>query len=354
MPSNRKNSFEFQPAPRYARRWLAILSLAMAFTFTARASAQQVTTADREAARKLMDEGDKKRDTGDMKGALKDYEAADTIMKVPTTTLEVARAQAALGQLLEARETLARLMSTTPAPKEPAPFTAARKSAETMNEELAEKIPTLEIVIAGAEDRPTEIFLDGERISETPSSPARPINPGIHVIVVKSGNFEKSLEVHIIAYDRKVITVEVEEPPPVAVMPPPEPITKRSRTAATTLTIGGFGLAAVGLGVGAVTGWMSLSKTGNLKDSCPNNQCSPDKQREIDDAKMLGNVSTATFIAGGVGAAAGVAGLVLLTRQSSEKGTTARSTPRRTTAAFAPTNVRSVIGASYVGIAGSF
>jgi hypothetical protein len=57
--------------------------------------------------------------------------------------------------------------------------------------------------------------------------------------------------------------------------------------------------------VGAITGVLSLSKVSDLRQSCPQNQCSSAEQGAINSAQSLGTTSTIAFVLGGVGAAAG-------------------------------------------------
>src|SRR5438270_8546116 len=78
------------------------------------------TPQEKETARNLMDEGRELRDEKkDVKAALQRFTAADQIMRVPTTAFEVASTQALLGQLVEARETLSRVLSSPAKPGEP-------------------------------------------------------------------------------------------------------------------------------------------------------------------------------------------------------------------------------------------
>lgn len=78
------------------------------------------------------------------------------------------------------------------------------------------------------------------------------------------------------------------------------------------------GLGVAGLGVGAVTGALAMSKNSESKDLCPTEgRCA--SQAGVDanaSAKSLGTVSTIAFIAGGVCVAAGVT-LVLTSGPSS-------------------------------------
>ena len=111
------------------------------------------------------------------------------------------------------------------------------------------------------------------------------------------------------------------------------------------LMFGGFGLAVVGVGVGAVTGLMSWSKTSELQDVCPNNRCPADKQSEIDSTKSLGTIANIAFIAGGVGAGIGVVGLVISRNDKKEASASARAASGLGLRAGAgPRGARSLVG----------
>jgi hypothetical protein len=70
---------------------------------TAPAAWAQPTETDRESAREFMAKGRDARSNDDIRQALQHFRSADEIMHVPTTSLEVAKAQADLGMLVEAR-----------------------------------------------------------------------------------------------------------------------------------------------------------------------------------------------------------------------------------------------------------
>jgi hypothetical protein len=343
---------------RFPIRVAAACTAAALFSLPAAVAHAQAHSApslsDRETARNLMDEGDKKRDSGDMKGALAAYEKADALMKVPTTGIEVARTQIALGKLLEARETLNRVSKIPAKAGEPAPFRDARKQADTLNAELANRIPSVVVVPSNTEPgQPSAINIDGEDIPPSVAAVPRKINPGTHVATVKSGKLEKKVEFIVAEKENKTVEVDFKDqvaaqPPPPPPPPPPKPQPSGSSTG-KILMFGGFGLAAVGAGVGAVTGLMSISKTGDIKDHCKNDKCTTDQADAIDSAKLLGNISTVAFIAGGVGAGVGVVGLLLMNKESKES-------PPDTPGAsgFHPTNIRAVLGPSYAGLTGAF
>ncbi len=299
------------------------------------------TATDRETARTMMDDGDKKRDAGDMRGALKSYERADGLMKVPTTGIEVARAQIALGLLLEAREVLARVLRTPAKAGEPGPFAAARKNAAQLDADLAARIPSILVVAKNPEPgQPPQVTIDGETIPATAAD------------VPRSGALEKKQDVTVAERETKTITLDLKDQPKAAEPPPPPPPPQTGLSTPKLMMLGGFGLAAVGLGVGTITGLASLSKTSELKDACPDDKCPLGKQPDIDAATSLGTVSTIAFIVGGVGAGIGVVGLVLSAKEPKEAAAAAALARRQR--AFAPSHVRALLGPSYVGIAGAF
>jgi hypothetical protein len=64
--------------------------LFLAFLLCTSAALAEPSPGEKETARALMDEGDRKLSKQDLRGALQAYQGADQIMGVPTTGLEVA------------------------------------------------------------------------------------------------------------------------------------------------------------------------------------------------------------------------------------------------------------------------
>ena len=318
-----------------------------AVTVSSNASAEP-SLSDRETARALMDDGDAKRDKGDFKAALKSYEAADAIMHVPTTGLEVARAQAQLGLLLEARETLGRLGRVPPKPGEPAAFAGARKTAESLMAEVGGRIPSVTVLVSNGEPgQPTVIVFDNEVVPPAAAQAPRRVNPGRHSIVARSGTLEKKQDIDVAERESKTVTLDLR---PASARPADSTDTSSPARAGASplpkiLIFGGFGLGVVGIGVGAVTGILSFSKVSDVKNECPNDVCPARLQDDLDSAKSLGTISTIAFVAGGVGVGAGIIGLVLQSKESSGEappGATAKLT------------LRPDVGPTWMGVRGSF
>jgi hypothetical protein len=132
--------------------------------------------------------------------------------------------------------------------------------------------------------------------------------------------------------------------------PPPPPPPKKTGGSLTDNSLFIPGVAAAGVGaasliVGTAFGVLALNETADLKRKCKSNKC-PDTAavRKTQDAALLdGNVSTAMFIVGGVGVAAGGVLLALVLTSDPPKG-------KEKAKAF----VRPWIGAGEGGVYGAF
>lgn len=327
------------------RRYAHVSALAfflVATSFSAAAIAASPSAADKDTARALMSQGNDLRAKGDLKGALQSFQAADAIMHVPSTGIEVAKTEAALGELVEARDTALAVARTTPTPGEPKPFTDARKEAQTLGNALEPRIPALQITVKNAPSGTTPaVDVDGVSIPAAAIGFPHKVNPGHHVIAATAGTAHAQAEVDVAEHETKGVVVELPEsaaPPPVAAVPAPSMPSHAStpsdhpKKKFPVLAVAGFAVGAVGIAVGSVTGLMSISKTSSLKDECPNDQCpastfdSDQFQSDKSSAATLGTVSTIAFIVGGAGIAVGIVGLVLPRGNASAHASTTGST----------------------------
>jgi hypothetical protein len=316
--------------------------------------AQQPNAVDRETARSRMEQGEAARERGELRAALRAFEEADAIMRVPSTGLEVARTQIALGMLLEAKETLGRVKAIPIRPGEPAPFTMARRQADQLAADVANRTPTLAVVVKNAEPGATpRVAIDGENVPAASAESPRKINPGAHAIVVSASNTERREEVKLAESEKRTVTVDLGLPAGPLGGGAGEPrdgndagATARGETPSSgskALVYGGFGVAIVGASVGAVTGILSFGEVDDIKTKCGGTTCPPQYKADVDSAKSLGTIATIAFVAAGIGAVAGVVGLVL--PASEEKPTASRA--RGITA-------RPTIGRGFVGLDGRF
>jgi hypothetical protein len=269
------------------------------------------TPADKETARTLMQQGREQRAKGNVKEALRRFRGADDIMHVPTTGLEVARAEVDLGLLVEARDAIAAIRLTPVRPGDPVQFKEARAKADELDKSINGRIPALTITVKDTPAGETaSVTIDGAAIPAGVLGLPRTVDAGHHVIVAKTAHGEGKVEVDVREGDQKpvdvplVITaapeaVEPSPPPPEGETPPP-PTRSHSPTA---LTWTGIGLVVAGVATGSAFGALSLSKTSSLKGQCTNGICGPSLYTQYDQASTDSTIATIGFIAAGAGAA---------------------------------------------------
>jgi hypothetical protein len=314
------------------------------------ALAADPTAEEKETARGMMDEGHARRDVGDHRGALAQFQGAEALMHVPTTGLEVAREQAALGLLAEARDTLQRIVHIPPAADEPEAFRAARDGAKFLDDELARRIPALVINIRDVNsDAPMQVTVDDVQVPLAALIAPFKVNPGHHVIVATTSGGAARKEVDVtdgqtatVVFDFATAGPRAQPVPPGAARRPKDADLGTSPPIVPWLRWGGFGLGIAGMGVGSVTGAISISTTSSERSKCTNDRCPPTTWSGIDSARMMATISTVSFIAAGVGAALVIASFSIA--GSTAAGNTARATPR----------VSPWIGAGSLGVDGAF
>jgi hypothetical protein len=271
------------------------------------------TPQQKELARDLMQKGYAARAAHDLKVALESFKAADDIMHVPTTGFEVARSQADLGMLVEAHETLVEVMRTPDKPGDPQAFRDARGYAKVLDQQLAPRIPQLRISVSGATS--AAVSVDGVDLPAGGLLVPYKVDPGHHVVVAKTDALSGRAETDVAEGDVKDVWVTLQAPSSGPTPPPPaapaapestEPESPSHRGFGPLAWVG-LGVAAVGVGVGAVTGVMTLSDKSSIASQCNGTRCPPSTYGKIDSANTLATISTVSFVVGGAGAALGVA-----------------------------------------------
>jgi hypothetical protein len=297
----------------------------------------------KETARTLMAEARELRETRDLAGALSRFQMADAIMGVPTTGYEVAATQAALGQLVEARATLRKLLSAPASPDDPEPFKTARVKAKTLDAELAERVGSLRLQVKGADDS-LRISVDGLELEPKAVTEPVQVNPGSHRVVARSAANEQARDVAIAERESVPVSFDfsAETPaaspaaPPVTQEEPgpsqhdaPRPSLPGAKSSVPTLAYVGGGVALAGLIVGSVTGSMALSRKHAAERGCVDHQCPPSTWDDLDSASSLAAVSTASFVVCGVGAAIGIGALLFGEHDTVPSSLTVGVHPRR-------------------------
>ena len=313
-----------------SRAWFrcALFSLLLA----SNAAHAQPSAAQKETARGLMAEGRELRDRGDLSAALQRFTAADVLMGVPTTGFEVAATQAQLGRLVEARETLRRVLAIGQSPDDPEPFNEARIKARNLEQQLLARIGTLRFAVSGlGEGEALEITVDDEAVPRAALGLPFRVNPGRHVVVARARGHEVKREVDAVeaqaspvdltfARDAAVVAPRPAPTPsqaePVASAPTAMPNAPAAQGLPTLAYVGG-GVAAAGIVVGSITGISAISHKNAAKQRCVAGGCPPSTWSDLDSAQSMATVSTVGFVIGAIGLVVGAGSILLDDRKSS-------------------------------------
>jgi hypothetical protein len=274
--------------------------------------------ADRETARSMMQEGRDLREKGDLKGALQRFKAADDIMHVPTTSLEVARTQSSLGLLIEALDTIAAIRKVTPLADDPAPFKDARAKAEELDALIEGKVPSLAITVTGASEGDTPaIAVDGVSVPAAAAGLPRKVDPGHHTVSAHAGSGEAKEDVDVAEGEKREVALTLvagggENPEPGGETP--DNTGPKNVHTPGALTYGGIVVGGVGLVAGAITGVLTLSKASSVKSECtgPNKTCTTQGGiSDLNAGNTTGTISTVSFAIAGAGAAVAIISLIV-------------------------------------------
>jgi hypothetical protein len=302
---------------------------------------------DREVARTLLISGREKLKSGNVKGALADFTQAHAIMHVPTTGLDLGKAQVASGLLLEARATLLETAKMPAKPKEPPAFARARQDAKFLAEALKARLGTVTVNIKGVPPgKKVALSVDGVEVSDAVRSVPFLANPGVRTIAASYGGSKADKQVELTEGGNQLIeftliptnTVaaggEVDldtgaaasaggapkgstPPPPEseptpygAEAPSPAPAPEPAKKSTNPLVYAGLAATGLGIGVGTITGLSAISTYSKVEPRCVKGLCPPATHSDIDNGVTMATVSTVAFIFAGVGAGVTVYGLL--------------------------------------------
>ena len=285
------------------RAFVSGFSLALCLA-AAPALAQEPDAGTRMAARELAVSGAEAFDKQDFVTALDRFKRAESLYKVPSISVMVARCYASVGRVVEAvdkyEETLRAPLDAT------APEAFQRAVAEATAEvEIARaRVARIEIHLPEGAPEDAVVLLDDKPVPRALLGVPTPVNPGAHRLSVKApGRAPFSSEITLAEGARGTLAVTLEAPvtaPERDVSSAPAPDKKRgvSPLAIGFLTGGGLALAA-----GAVTGISALSSRSKLESACKPG-CPSSLADELSDFRRD---RTLSYLGFGVGlAAAGV------------------------------------------------
>jgi hypothetical protein len=267
---------------------------------------------DKDTARLLVTEGDNRFEREDYDGALRLYLQAYRRVRVPTVGLAVAKTEAALGMLLEARETALEVVQLPKKRREPSVFGQARTEASSLARQMSRRIPSVTITLSPADVEARMVFDNGKPAPA--STEARDLDPGRHhVVVTASGYYDLTAGFDLAEGESQSLSLALKAIPKSSAPPregpiadgrsaPVAPEAERKANAARTRGYVALGIAGAGAAVGTVTGILAFQ----TKPDCAQNLCAPEQASAIRQSKTFG---TAANIGFGVGLVAGVYGL---------------------------------------------
>lgn len=310
-----------------ARKLIALLGGVLLIALWSSISSAAPSPQERERARALMDQGDARIEAKAYEAALESYRAADQIMGVPTTALEVARTLEKLGRFVEAQDALLKVIDFPRRVDEPKPFAEARLQAKSTLSQLLPRIPRVVVKIDGLpSDVTPSVTWDRHPLAPTQLGAPLLTDAGPHELRGSADGFQTVVRSVTLNEGQKLEVVltfaradQATAPPPTeakgVAKAPDQPKPRASRA----LMWGSFGVSAVAVGVGAFAGVKSLSLTSDAKQHCTDNRCSQEADQQISDAKTWANVSNVGIAVGVVAASVGVWRWVADRRQAPAK-----------------------------------
>jgi hypothetical protein len=291
--------------------WTVTLCTAAIFAWSSPAIAQDELEAKREKARPIALEGFQLLQDGKYNEAIAKLEEAERIFHAPTHLLYIGRARKELGEQLTAYNTFVDILIEDIPNYAPEAFQKAKADARFEAEALQSQIATLEIAVSGAPLEMVTVKVDGKPVPAKRLAYPVGVTAGQHTVEASAeGAPPDSESVEAVVGQVTPVSLTIEsapEPAPGGGTTTPEAGGGSFPVLATVLlAVGGGALVA-----GAVTGVMTLSKASDIKDQCDGTVCPVDQEDAADDAKLIGNVSTAMFVVGGVLAATGIILLIV-------------------------------------------
>ncbi|MBI2395156.1 MAG: tetratricopeptide repeat protein [Deltaproteobacteria bacterium] len=293
------------------------------------------------SAKSLVAEARALRDKGNHAEARDKLKQAYALVPTPIIGLDLAKEHVALGELIEAREVAVEVTKLPVNPKESSEGKTARNDAAALATDLAKRIPSITVRVSGAGASSVTVVVGKDQVP--PDAPYK-VNPGTHVVIVSAGSKQKKASVTVAEGETKDVPVAIggaAASPSASATTPAEAGRPTGGGGLSTLTWIGLGVAGVGVAVGSVTGWMSLSQADSVKSRCTDDfKCLPPTHADYDSSRTLGYVSTVSFVVAGVGAAIATYGLL--------------SRPSRPEAAPHGAWMKPSIGFGTVGVYGAF
>jgi hypothetical protein len=283
----------------------------------ARVSVADPTPADVESAKASFTQGIELREQKDLQGALARFRAAYALVPTPITGLEVGRTLLDLGHVLEGRALLLDVAHMPPKPGESEKAQQARDEAEALAEKAKPKLAMLTIDASLGPD--ATVTVDDATIPKDAALAPRVLDPGHHVIVVRTGGRVGRAEVDLTAGQQQTVHVEPKDEAPVD-----KPALHFHPGAPFWVSVV---VAGAGLVVGVATGIPALTTASSLSSQCPGHACPSSEAGTLNASLALGWISTVSFAVFGAAAVSAVITFAITGKREAPAQTALRVVP---------------------------
>ncbi len=184
------------------------LATAGAVTSARPAAAQQVSDADRKAARDLFNDGATLQAAGKFAEAIDKFQKSIAVYPAPTTALRIAQCKASLNRLVEATEDYRAIINTALPPGSPPAYQQAKDQAAVELAQLEPTIPRVKILVTPERVAGLQITVDGQPMNAALVGVARPIDPGTHRVIAVAPGYQQG-EATVVTVAKSVQVPEV-------------------------------------------------------------------------------------------------------------------------------------------------
>jgi hypothetical protein len=283
-------------------RLLALVLLASSFLVARPALAEPKTRAE---ALKLAGEAMDLYEAGDFGAALDGFTKAHELVPAPTLKLRMARCLDQLDRMQEAVEQYREVIAYELTGSSPKVHREAREQAVPELSALLEEMPSITVIVRGPGAKEATVTMGGEPLSAEFLGQKRPLDPGGYAFEAISGDLVTRQDVTLQRAQALDVTLE---------LAPDTSGDGRAESDGPLWQILGWtaiGVGGAGLVLGAVAGVMVLNQEQDLEERCTDRQCPPDARDDVESFDTMRTLTTAGFVIGGIGLAAGTALLLL-------------------------------------------
>lgn len=296
----------------------------------------------RREAQSLLRKAQQDQRKGETLEAAKKVKRADKLVPKPSTKRRLAKLLLELGDMVQAMEVLREAIDAKP--RSWAEKNAVKQSIKLLSQ-TEDKAPTIEISAFEPEANKMTITLDGEDYEISDGPVAR--NPGDYTVkATATGYADWTKTVTLAEGDRK--TLDITMKPSAGA----ESDSGGSLLSGKTPAYVAWGVGGLSLGLGIGFGIAAINTTNTvLRDwDCKEGVCPAEAEDDVIAAKTNGNISTAGFVIGGVGIAAGTVLYIL----SSDEPEAPSDDEEAMDEARRSITISPVVGPAYLGVQGTF